>query len=147
MNDIKGLAIQVCGWGMRACGCVTVAASLSTLLGGTFFLMFPGDALKPTAVTNEFETAEIDTPAGIVSDNFMVGNVKIDTGSSYVLLAIYFTATMLTLWKGLTIWQAGTIGLDMVNDAENIEIAANGRLNKKVELDIAQLRLSGTGRA
>ena len=105
---------------MRFCGCTAVVASLSTLLAGVFFLFFPGDALKPTAVTNQLEAAEINTPNGIISDNFMVGKVRIDAESGYVLLAFYLIATILALWKGCVTCQAGTIGLDMVNDAESI---------------------------
>ena len=59
-------------------------------------------------------------------DPGLLGYIDFETDDGYVLLAIFFGLQIIMLWNACLCWSAGSIGLDMVNDAESIVSAKGG---------------------
>ena len=49
-----------------------------------------------------------------------IGYIDFETEDGYMLLAIFFGLQIFMLWNACLCWAAGSVGIDMVDDAERI---------------------------
>lgn len=75
-----------------------------------------------------------------------IGYIDFETEDGYILLAIFVVVQIFTFWNSCLCWSAGSIGLDMTGDAENIVSTKSGQINPNNEVDLASIPLSGTGK-
>lgn len=76
-----------------------------------------------------------------------VGYIDFEDEDGPMLVGIFFLLQIFFLWNAYQCWRAGSIGLDMVNDAYSIVTAKSGRLDKTAEVPLESIPLAGTGRA
>ena len=74
-----------------------------------------------------------------------IGYVDFEKEDGFMLLAIFFGLQVFILWNSCLCWQAGSVGLDMVNDAKSIITAKSGNLSQEA-VRLESIPLSGTGK-
>ena len=168
--------VNCCGWCFRYYACCGVCSSLLTLVTIVMFCMDSNLDIHPVQhlaaeyekVTTQEELMKYTGYEGSINNTVMpnfraiatnvstaadgaqmttpIGYIDLETDDGFVLLAIFVVVQVFTMWNSCLCWSAGSIGINMTEDAESIVSTKSGQINQHEDVDLASIPLSGTGK-